>query len=109
MDERTARIRALNDDLRRHRRGGIILVTGGVQRLGPEIMAELLDAVAAFNDFTPENDPYGEHDFGVIQRRAERFFWKIDYYDGTLVSASPDPSNPAATHRVLTLMLPAEY
>ena len=109
MDERAARIRALNDELRRHRRGGIILVTRGVQRLGEEIVAELLDAMAAFNDFTPENDPYGEHDFGVVQRRADRFFWKIDYYDGTLVSASPDPSNPAVTYRVLTLMLASEY
>ena len=109
MNERTARIRALNDDLRRHRRGGTILITQGVRQLGTEALADLLAAIAAFDSFSPGNDPYGEHDFGALERQGERFFWKIDYYDGTLVSASPDPADPAVTHRVLTLMLASEY
>ena len=109
MDERTARIRALNDELRRHRRGGTILITQGVRQLGTAAIADLLDAIAAFESFPPGNDPYGEHDFGALERQGERFFWKIDYYNGTLVSASPDPADPAVTHRVLTLMLASEY
>jgi hypothetical protein len=36
-------------------------------------------------------------------------FFKIDYYDRNLTSASPDPLDPAVTVRVLTVLLPEEY
>ena len=31
------------------------------------------------------------------------------YYDNTLTSHSPDPSNPMVTERVITIMLVHEY
>jgi hypothetical protein len=37
-------------------------------------------AVQAFIDFSPDNDPYSEHDFGFFKPQGE-FFWKIDAYD----------------------------
>ena len=42
---------------------------------------ELLDLVRWFDAFTPDNDPYGEHDFGSFSYAGETFFWKWDYYD----------------------------
>ena len=66
-------------------------------------------AVQAFNDFDQDNDPYGEHDFGRIEIEGQVFFWKIDYYDQSMQSASEDPSDPHKTMRVLTLMLAEEY
>ncbi|WP_419523746.1 DUF3768 domain-containing protein [Lentibacter algarum] len=56
-------------------------------------------------NFTPDNDPYAEHDFGVIKLSGNTFFWKFDYYDLDLQMHSPDPSDPAVTARVLTIML----
>ena len=66
-------------------------------------------AVEDFDGFTPDNDPYAEHDFGVIKLRGNTFFWKFDYFDLDLQMHSPDPSDPAVTARVLTVMLAEEY
>ena len=58
---------------------------------------------------TTTNDPYFEHDFGSIQFGESTIFWKIDYYDIDLQMHSPDPSDPAVTTRILTIMLAEEY
>ena len=55
--------------------------------------------------FTPDNDPYGEHNFGSFEHNGIRVFWKIDYYDRNVEYGSEDPSDPAQTTRVLTIML----
>lgn len=62
-----------------------------------------------FNDFTEDNDPHGEHDFGAIEVGQEKLFWKIDYYDKVKQYHSPDAGDPVVTERVLTLMLASEY
>ena len=69
----------------------------------------ILDKVRKYKDFTPINDPYFEHDFGSIQFGENTIFWKIDYYDIDLQMHSPDPSDPAVTTRILTIMLAEEY
>lgn len=37
------------------------------------------------------------------------YYWKIDYYDRNLEFHSPDPADPSATVRVLTIMRVDEY
>ncbi len=103
------RIRALNDALRQHHRGGTIVITQGVQALGAETIQAIVEAVAAFNEFDGGNDPYGEHDFGSLEVHGRTVFFKIDYYDRELTWHSPDPSDPAVTRRVMTIMLAEEY
>ena len=103
------RICALNDAFRRTFVGGAVMITAGVEAMPPEQRRTLLAKVRAFDAFTDDNDPHGEHDFGAIDEGGVRCFWKIDYYDRATEMGSPDPADPAVTTRVLTIMLAAEY
>ncbi len=108
-DSKTARVRELNDALRCQGIGGPNMVTAGIQALGVENIERALSAVAQFDDFTPDNDPYGEHDCAVMTFNGVRIIWKIDYYDKSMRGGSPDPSDPEVTERVMTVMLASEY
>ena len=109
MDSKTARIRALNDELRQNFAEGIAVMTPGIAALGGEAVARIVKTVAVFDDFCHANDPHEEHDFGVFEADGHRVFFKIDYYDETLTFHSPDPADPAVTKRVITIMLAEEY
>ena len=85
------------------------MITPGVSALEEAARARLLAAVQAFSAFTPDNDPYGERDFGSVVVAGATFFWKIDYYDAGLRGGSPDPTDAAVTSRVLTIMRADEY
>lgn len=108
-DDRTARIRMLNDTLRQGFPSGEVVATRGVAALPMAQQAALYLAIQAFDAFTEENDPYGEHDFGAINLDGELYFWKIDYYDNDLAFGSPDPADPDVTRRVMTIMRADEY
>ena len=85
------------------------MVTSGVAALSETERTGVIAAVRTFTGFDADNDPYGEHDFGAVEIGEVRCFWKIDYYDRDLQFASPDPTDPAVTVRVLTIMLAEEY
>ena len=106
-DATTAKIAALNDQARRSFTGCRVIVTQGVQTLAD--VSSVLDQVRHYDAFTPGDDPYGEHDFGSFRHAEATIFWKIDAYDVDLQMHSPDPSDPAVTTRVLTIMLADEY
>lgn len=103
------KIAALNDHARRTLTGCRVVITRGVAALGDSSVHEILAVVRSYRTFTPRNDPYGEHDFGAFHCCEHQVFWKIDYYDLDLTMHSPDPSDPAVTARVLTIMLAEEY
>ena len=103
------RIRALNDAFRRTFVGGIVMITAGVEAMPAEQRRSLLQKVRAFDAFTDDNDPHDEHDFGAVDEDGVRCFWKIDYYDRNTEFGSPDPTDPAVTTRVLTIMRADEY
>jgi len=92
----TAKIRELNDALRTLTGEGRIFFTVGIQALPPQEQAEIMDRVFAYSDFTPDNDPHGEHDFGCFEYADKTIFWKIDNLFGT-------------PERDLTVMLEEEY
>lgn len=109
--EKTARIRALNDGLRRTFQGGKVLCTPGISNLPTMAVAEVYNMVRAFDAFTTDNDPYHEHDFGSLEVCGERIFFKIDCYQtgSDYLEGAADPSDAATTDRVMTIMLAEEY
>jgi hypothetical protein len=85
---------AHNDDFRTTGRGGQLLFSRGISELPRADRAAILERVRTFDDFTPDNDPRGEHDYGSSEHAGLKIYWKIDYYDTT---------------RVLTVRLAKEY
>ncbi len=76
--DRKARIAEINDQFRRDRKGGYVCLTNAVAALGYEASLVILEAIASFAEFTPDNDPHGERDYGALSMGANCFFWKID-------------------------------
>ena len=109
MDAKTARIRALNDQLRQNFADGIAVMTPGVAALGAEAVERIVKTIAVFDDFCHANDPHEEHDFGSFEADGQMIYFKIDYYDQNLSMHSPDPADPTVTQRVITIMLAEDY
>ena len=109
FDEKTMKIRGMNDRFRRTFHGGMVLMTSGVSALPLPQQITLMNLVRTLDTFNDDNDPYGEHDFGKIDFDEETYFWKIDYYDVDFECLSPDPTDETVTNRVLTVMRADEY
>lgn len=90
-----------NDRLRTTFTGGRIMLSRDVQ--GSDYITEIIRRVRTYNDFTPSNDPYGEHDVGIFTIGEDSFMFKIDYYDDSYQFYQEDGN------RVLTIMTAREY
>ena len=75
----------------------LLVITRGINALGDEVL-DILQKVREFSTFTPDNDPWGEHDFGSFEHEGRRIFWKIDDHGGQ-----------EGYRLVLTVMLADEY
>lgn len=100
------RIRVLNDNFRSTFIGGRVVLTSGVNELPIDVKAKALLMVKTFKDFTTDNDPRGEHDFGSFEVAGETFFWKIDLYEEPDVK---DSNGEPFVTRVLTIGFLDEY
>lgn len=68
-----------------------------------EDLSGSIEEIRRFKEFTEDNDPYGEHEFGTIHWYGEKVFWKIDYYDQQL-EYGKEPLSPNC-RRVMTVTL----
>ena len=107
--ERIETIARLNDCLRQHATGGIVVVTRGVRSLPGFSVPTLLTMLKEYEDFDEDNDPHGERDFGDLEFDGQDLLWKIEYYDANGLHGSPDPADTRVTQRVLTVMLATEW
>ena len=103
------RIRVLNDNFRSTFVGGQVVMTQGVDAVPIDSKARVILAVQSFSNFTEDNDPHREHDFGSFNVEGETYFFKVDYYSLDMESGSEDPADPNVTTRVLTIMRADEY
>ncbi|ABW32244.1 DUF3768 domain-containing protein [Acaryochloris marina] len=103
-------IAQLND---RFRQGdhtlGQVYTTQLVQGLSSKEQQELFRLVRTFDEFTKDNDLWKEHDYGSVEFKGGKYFFKIDYYAPDLIHGSEDPTNTAITTRVMTIMHSSEY
>jgi len=117
---RSTLIQALNDRFRQNIPTvtdvpGRVVLTSGIQELTStdaepgKHLPRLFETIRLFDDFSSDNDPYGEHDFGAFEFEGARVFWKFDYYTPELIHGSCDPADIVKTLRVLTVMLAEEY
>ncbi|MEO1033389.1 MAG: DUF3768 domain-containing protein [Bacteroidota bacterium] len=120
MEDKSKIIAQQNDLFRKHigmiemdtiKVKGKYHMTQGVDGLSNFQKLDTLIKLWEYNNFTKDNDPYGEHDFGRFQldENKQDIIWKIDYYDINYEYGSEDPSDLSNTRRVLTVMLPSEY
>jgi hypothetical protein len=103
VTEDSVKIAEVNDAFRRSCTG--VMMTPEVLCL--TAVPRLMEQIVKFDKFTEDNDPYGEHDFGMMNWYGEKVLWKIDYYDQAL-SYGEDPLSPDC-RRVMTIMLASEY
>ena len=101
-------IARLNDDLRKTFEGGTVVITRNVRGLEGFNAPELVKALAQYDGFDEDNNPYGERDFGDFELFNTDLYWKIDYYDPDLKCLSADAANASITHRVITIMTEAD-
>ena len=116
-EQHTTKIRELNDLARKQ----IMVInwgrsvpcnvchTQGIEAFSADDRYKVYLAVRDFNDFTEDNDPHQEHDFGAFDFNGRKIFWKFDYYAHDMEHGSEDPADIGQTMRVLTIMLAEEY
>lgn len=74
--------------------GASLVVTSGVKAFD-DWNRKVLGAVVEFKAFTPDNDPYGEHDMGFFEVDGVDFMFKWDDYTDVVPEAQlPDGMGP---------------
>ena len=113
LERSVLKIRQLNDSFRKTFLGGRVVITRAISAWPDHVQVQVMRLVQQFDAFTPDNDPNGEHDMIFLDfdyaGYREKVIGKIDYYDKELRFGSPDPSDPAKTTRILTIMLASEW
>lgn len=81
---------------------GKVIISEGIKQLGKDFELAALRSVR----FASTNNEWADEGDFVV--KGCRIIWRILYMNRTLDDASPDPSDPNVTLRVLHLTLPRE-
>ena len=87
---------------------GALVLTHGFDKLRRRSKDALLKKVAEYIEFDPGNDPYGLHDFGIVNTKTYEAWWKIDCFEDINCQNSPIDFEDVG-YRLLTIYLPEEH
>ena len=82
------------------------MMTATVSALPDDVRARAIELTRTFDNFTPDNDPHNEHDFGSFEIDDQKFIFKHGLYEEPGVKGLDEA--PIVT-RVLIIMLADEY
>ena len=106
------KIRTDNDQFRKNIRsfsrdikGRVVLTASVSEAIDREL---IIEKVIEFDNFSADNDPHGEHDFGSFNLGETKYFFKIDYYEDYNLEYGVDPHEDEP-FRVLTIMEASDY
>src|SRR5260370_26829150 len=88
-----AQIRGLNDAFRTQPlilgpalAANQLVITSGVAALGRDFIDRAVSAARRYRNFGPDNDPYGEHDFGIFELDGASLNFKTNYFNNNLTT-----------------------
>ena len=58
------------------------VISRGIAALPPEEVADIVERVRTYDEFSEDNDPWGEHDFGAFDHGGKEVFWKAFSHGG---------------------------
>lgn len=67
-------IATLNSKFRKSFIGGEVLLSAGIAAMSSEDKANIISLVQNFDNFTPDNNPYAENDFGSFEYKGNISF-----------------------------------
>ncbi|NIH77351.1 hypothetical protein FHV99_004603 [Ochrobactrum sp. P20RRXII] len=78
------------------------------------IIREIYKLLAAYDNFVPDNDPHGEHDYGcfdfAFEGEDKQIMWKFEYFaNGDLAHGAEDPSDLQNSYYVLSIFFSEDY
>ena len=88
---------------------GRLVTTAAVEAAGIGFLQGCLERIGRLEDFAPDSDPDGHHDFGAVEVFGTTVWFRIDLHDAQGRShGSEAPDDPARTWRVLTVLFPSD-
>jgi hypothetical protein len=90
---------------------GVVVMTQSLAACAPEFIEHARIAIGEIDEFDPDNDPDGFHDFGSVEVDGQAVWFKIDMFEaGTgKMSGAETPDVAERTERVMTLMFPSDW
>lgn len=78
------------------------------------IIRELYKRLADYDNFVPDNDPHGEHDYGcfdfTFEGEDKQIMWKFEYFaNGDLAHGAENPSDLQNSYYVLSIFFSEDY
>jgi hypothetical protein len=101
-----ARIRALDDHLRKNPTADVAIMTPGIAALGRDAFDRIIKTITAFAEVCYANEPDEDQHIGSFPSEGRLISFKIDHYERP--ARSPERTGQTDRVRVITVTLAEE-